>query len=88
MIPEFDSFRLLWLGDWSLGKALGLSLLLALIIYLLYRSEIRKGTTGSLKWMLPTLPLPGRGCTILDFSRPGIATAKRRRKSRKNHCIS
>ena len=55
MIPEFDSFRLLWLGDWSLGKALGLSLLLALIIYLLYRSEIRKGTTGSLKWMLPTL---------------------------------
>ena len=37
MIPEFDSFRLLWLGDWSLGKALGLSLLLALIIYLVYR---------------------------------------------------
>ena len=55
MISDANEIRLLWSGEWPLWQALGVGLLLAIGIWLIYRAELRKGTSGRLRWFLPSL---------------------------------
>lgn len=55
MISGFNEIRLLWSGEWPLAQALGLGLLLTALIWVIYRKELSKGTSGQLRWLLPTL---------------------------------
>ncbi len=55
MKTEFDNFRILWAGEWPLWQAASISLVVAFIIWFLYRTEIKKGTSGRLRWLLPAL---------------------------------
>ena len=55
MKTDFDNFRLLWAGEWPLWQAVSVALVAVCIIWFLYRAEIKKGTSGRLRWFLPTL---------------------------------
>ena len=50
-----ENIRLLWAGEWPLWQTLVLSLILVLLAVWIYRSEVKRGTSGRLRWLLPTL---------------------------------
>ena len=52
---EHENFRLLWAGEWPLWQTIGLALLLIAITAWIYLGEAKRGTSGRLRWLLPTL---------------------------------
>ena len=52
---EHENFRLLWAGEWPLWQTLGLALLLIAITAWIYLGEAKRGTSGRLRWVLPSL---------------------------------
>ncbi len=55
MKTKFESISLLWAGEWPFWQTLITALVVAGIIWFLYRAEAKKGTSGRLRWVLPTL---------------------------------
>ena len=54
-MTEADHIQLLWSGEWLLWQALTAGLSLVVLVWWIYRREIRKGTSGHLRWVLPGL---------------------------------
>ena len=54
-MTEADHIQLLWSGEWLLWQALTAGLSLVVLVWWIYRREIRKGTSGHLRWVLPVL---------------------------------
>ena len=67
---EQKSIRLLWAGEWSLWQTLGVILLLVLLASWIYQGEFKRGTTGKLRWLLPTLRCLALSAIALTFAGP------------------
>ena len=52
---NFDQISLLWSGEWPLWQSLAAAFLLGAIVWWVYRNEVKKGTSGKLRWILPIL---------------------------------
>ncbi len=52
---NFDQISLLWSGEWPLWQSLAAAFLLGAIVWWVYRNEVKKGTSGILRWILPIL---------------------------------
>ena len=82
---EQEKIRLLWAGEWPLWQTAGLAFLLLLLAAWIYRKEAKRGTTGRLRWLLPSLR-----CLALAAYSPNSGwtcapTQKRRGEPGKDH---
>ena len=76
MKTDFDNFRILWAGEWPLWQAVSVALVVACIIWFLYRTESKKGTSGRLRWFLPTLRCLAIITIILTLAGPVLRFQK------------
>ena len=65
-----ESMRLLWAGEWSLWQTLGMALLMVMLAAWIYRGEVKRGTTGRLRWLLPSLRCLALVTIVLTLAGP------------------
>ena len=70
MNPTPESISILWAGEWSLWQTLLVALTSALLAFWMYRTETKKGTSGPLRWVLPTLRCLALIALVLTFAGP------------------
>ena len=62
-----------------LWRGAGVGLLLAIGIWLIYRAELRKGTSGRLRWFFAKLEMSRFDWDCTNARRPHFTTSKERR---------
>ena len=67
---EQEKIRLLWAGEWPLWQTAGLAFLLLLLAAWIYRKEAKRGTTGRLRWLLPSLRCLALAAIVLTLAGP------------------
>ena len=67
---EQESMRILWAGEWSLWQTLGMALLMVMLAAWIYRGEVKRGTTGRLRWLLPSLRCLALVTIVLTLAGP------------------
>ena len=76
MKTELENMRIIWAGEWLLWQTICVALITTLVIWFLYRSEIKKGTTGHLRWLLPTFRCLAVITIILSLAGPVLRFQK------------
>ena len=71
-----ERIRLLWAGEWPLWQSAGLALILILIATWIYLGEAKKGTSGSLRWVLPSLRCLALVALVLTLAGPVLQLQK------------
>ena len=83
-----ENIRLLWAGEWPLWQTLVLSLILVLLAVWIYRSEVKRGTSGRLRWLLPTLRCLSLITIVLTLAGPVLQLQREEGNRGKNHSVS
>jgi len=71
-----EKMRLLWAGEWPLWQTAGVALLLVLIAAWIYLGEAKRGTSGRLRWVLPSLRCIALVALVLTLAGPVLRLQK------------
>ncbi|MDA8990130.1 VWA domain-containing protein [Opitutales bacterium] len=75
-MSSLENMHLLWSGEWPLWQTVTGGLLLVVITWWIYRTEVRKGTTGKLRWILPCLRCTALFMVFLVIAGPVLQLEK------------